>query len=59
MDRTANIMTATMKEIASTLSESIRDLVLAMKLGLFTALRATEGLIIDECHQALLKIGQS
>ena len=59
MKETASMMTNTMKETASTLSESIRDPVLGMKMGLFTALRTIEELTIEECHQALLKIGQS
>ena len=59
MKETTNMMIATMKEIASTLSDSIRDPVVGMKLSLFTELTAIEGLTIDECHQAIMKIGTS
>ena len=59
MKDTTSMMTATMKETTSTLSDSIRDPVVAMKLSLFTELTAIEGLTIEECHQAIMKIETS
>ena len=59
MKETTSMMTTTMKEITSTLSDSIRDPVVGMKLSLFTELTAIEGLTIEECHQAIMKIGTS